>query len=573
MRRFGVFLAALLALSVVVSACGGQKQQEPAGGGDTTQPPAQPKANYLRVPLGDEPPSLDPQITTDTISFEILAATYEGLVRRGPDGTIQKGSGMAEDWTVSEDGTVWTFKLRQNNKWSDGQPVTAKDFEYAWKRAVDPRVASDYAFIVADYIKGGNDVLNACGDDKSCEGDEQKIDEAKAAMGVKALDDYTLEVTLNKPTPWFLSLLTFGTYRPVRQDIVEKFAEKFAIDEDSAVYSGPFVIADWQHEQSLRLEKNPNYWDAANVKLEYIEMPIIKDSQTLVNLFEAGQLDVAGVPSNFVELFQQKYADMLVPWFDGGTFYLQFNVNRKPLNNAKARKAILLAIDRKAYIDTIRKGVSLAATGFTNPVITAPDQSGSFYEKYVAPLNLWPAEGNKEEAKRLWQEALQEEGMSGPVKMELLCYDGDTALLDCQFFQAQVAELGLELTIRQLPFQEKLATADRGEFDIDYAGWGPDYDHMLTFLDLWVTGAPFNRGGYSNSRYDELVKQLQSELDPKKQIEIAVEIEKLIAEDPPIAPIYHRQRLSAQRPYVKGIVRSAFSPDNEFKWATAEERP
>lgn len=585
-RKWFALFALLVVASLVLAACGqgggsqpgnqGQQQQ----GGDGQQAEGPDPDGYILMYESQEPPSLDPGRAEDTVSFEIIGNTYEGLVRRDANGNYEKGSGIAEDWTVSEDGTVYTFKLRQDAKWSDGKPVTAHDFEYAWKRAADPRTGGPYAFIVADYIKGGAAVLAACGDDESCKGDDQKIEQAKAAMGVKAVNDYTLEVTLEKPTPWFISLLSFGTYMPVRKDIVEKFGDKFATEAANAVYNGPFVVAEWEHESRVKLEKNPNYWDADTVKLSYVEYKILKDSQTMVNLYETGQLDVTAVPQTQVEQFQQQHPDEMVSFYDGATFYINFNTKKKPWNNAKARRAVNLAIDRETYINSIRKpGGGEPAVGFTNPVLSVPgDPSKSFYNEHVKPLNLYPAAGDKAQAKQLWEEALKEEGISGPVKAELLCYDTDTALMDCQYFQEQIKEaLGLEVTIKQVPFDQKLDLARRGEFELNYAGWGPDYNHVLTFLDLWVTNGSHNDGKYSSKQYDDLVKQLQDEAkkaqqDPQKQIQIAVELEKLIAQDAPIAPIFHRQAREAQKPYVKGILRQALGPEHDWKWAYTQGR-
>jgi len=571
-RKWFALFALLVIASLALTACGQGGDTGPGQSGEQGQQEQGQQAEYdengyLVVNLGEEPPSLDPQLATDTVSFDILGSTYEGLVRRDPEtGGFKPGLGMALDWQVSEDGTKYTFKLRQDNKWSDGQPVTAHDFEYAWKRAVDPRTASKYAFILTDYIKGGKAVQEAEGD--------AAIEKALENFGVKAVDDYTLEVTLEKPTPWFISLLEFGTYRPVRKDIVEKYGDKFATEADTAVYSGPFMITEWEHGNRLKLEKNPYYWDADNVKLAYIEFKMIKENDTIVNLYETGQLDAIGVPSTHVEIFEQNHKDEMGTWLDGGTFYLMMNNQKKPFNNPKARKAVLLAIDRKTYVDSLRKGAGVPAQGFTNPVITAPDQSGSFYEKYVAPLNLYPAEGDKQQAKQLWDQALQEEGISGTVKAELLCYDTDTALLDCQYFQQQLKDaLGLEVTIKQVPFDQKLEIEKQGNFTISYAGWGPDYDHPLTFLDLWETKGSHNDVKYSNPEYDRLVQQLRSELDPKKQIDIALELEKLIAEEAPVATIYHRESRYAQKPYVKNIIRRALGPEHDWKWAYTQGRP
>ncbi|GAB6877506.1 peptide ABC transporter substrate-binding protein [Thermaerobacter litoralis] len=577
-RKLFALFSLLVVAALVLSACGsgggggqsseGQQQEQPqqqAGGPDSP--------NYLKLNLLDEPPSLDPQLATDTISFEIIGATYEGLVRQDPNGEIKQGSGMAESWEVSEDGLTWTFHLR-DAQWSDGKPVTANDFAYAWKRAMDPRLASQYSYIIAPYIKGGNDVANACGDDGSCDGDDAKIEEALSKVGIEVVDEKTLKVTLSQNVPYFLNLLTFGTWQPVRQDIVEQYGDQFATDADKAVYNGPFIVKEWNHNNSLRIEKNPNYWDAANVKLDYVDFVMVSDAAAYINAYEAGELDVTGVPAEFKEQFEQTHADELGRYADGATFYLVLNTTKKPWNNPKARQAVAYAIDRETYINALNKGIGLPAVSYTNPVITAPGEPGvSFEEKYVRPLNLFPAKADPAKAKQLWQEALQEEGLTEVPTLEFVGDNGDVVKTRLEFFQQQLKQnLGINLQIVQVPFEERLERQRTQKFDIIMAGWGPDYDHPLTFLNMWVCDGPYNDGKYCSEEYDNLVKQLEQETDPAKQRDLAIELEKLIAKDVPIVPIYHREVLYAQKPYVKNLIRRAVGYSPEFKWAYTEGR-
>ncbi|QIA26341.1 peptide ABC transporter substrate-binding protein [Thermaerobacter sp. PB12/4term] len=577
-RKWLALYSLLVVAALVLSACGsgggGQstdnqqpQQQEPSQASGPDSP------NYLKLNLGDEPPSLDPQLATDTISFEIIGATYEGLVRQDANGDFPQGSGIAESWEVSEDGLTYTFHLR-DAQWSDGKPVTANDFAFAWKRAMDPRTASQYSYIVYPYIKGGDAVAGACGDDGSCEGDDAKIEEALNNVGIEVVDEKTLKVTLSQNVPFFMNLLTFPVWRPVRQDIVEQYGDQFATDADKAVYNGPFIVKEWNHNNSLRLEKNPTYWDAQSVKLDYIDFVMVSDAAAYINAYEAGEIDITGVPAEFKEQFEQTHADELGRYADGATFYLVLNTTKKPWNNPKARRAVALAIDRDIYINTLNKGIGLPAVSYTNPVITSPGEPGvSFEEKYVRPLNLFPTKAQPEEAKRLWQEALQEEGISELPTLEFVGDNGDVVKTRLEFFQQQLKQnLGIDMQIVQVPFEERLERQRTQKFDVIMAGWGPDYDHPLTFLDMWVCDGPYNDGKYCSEQYDNLVKQLQQATDPAQQRELAIELEKLIGQDVPIVPIYHREVLYAQKPYVKNLIRRAVGFSPEFKWAYTEGR-
>ena len=574
-KWFSVF-SLLVAAALVLSACGsggGQQTGEGQQQGESQQAGGPDSPSYLRLNLADEPPSLDPQLATDTVSFTIIGATYEGLVRQDPNGEIREGSGMAESWEVSEDGLTYTFHLR-DAQWSDGKPVTANDFAFAWKRAMDPRTASQYAYIVYPYIKGGDAVAAACGDDGSCEGDDAKVEEALKNVGIEVVDDKTLKVTLSKNVPFFLNLLTFGSWQPVRQDIVEQYGDAFATDADKAVYNGPFIVKEWNHNNSLRIEKNPNYWDAENVKLDYVEFAMISDAAAYINAYEAGELDATGVPAEFKEQFEQNHPDELGRYADGATFYLVVNTTKKPWNNPKARQALSLAVDRETFINALNKGIGIPATSYTNPVITAPGEPGvSLEEKYVRPLNLIPTKADPAKAKELWQQALQEEGITDVPTLEFVGDNGDVVKTRLEFFQQQFKQnLGIDVQIVQVPFEERLERQRTQKFDIIMAGWGPDYDHPLTFLDMWVCDGPYNDGKYCNPEYDRLVEQLQNETDPAKQREIAIELEKLIAQDYPIIPIYHREVPYAQKPYVKNVIRRAIGYSPELKWAYTEGR-
>ncbi|HHW18287.1 MAG TPA: hypothetical protein GXX30_05245 [Firmicutes bacterium] len=371
---------------------------------------------HLNLNLGEEPPDLQSITTTDTVSFDVLNACLEGLVRLGPDGQYKPGSGLAESWTVSEDGTKYTFKLKKGLKWSDGTPLTAHDFEYAWKKAVDPRTASQYNYMLF-YIKGAEDVANIQLPDK--EKEPAKYKEAEAAiqaamdkMGVKAVDDLTLEVELVAKNNIFISLTAFPTYFPLNQKAHEKWGDKYATEKDKMLFCGPFVIDKWEHGSKMVLKKNPNYWDAKNVKLEYIQFDMIKDINTPISMYEANQLDAIGVPGDFIPKFQKERPQEFHQMAEAVAWYLECNLNHPVLKDPKFRKALSMAIDRQAYCDNVLRNYSKPATGLTPPSIAGKDATESFHDKYIG--NILPATGNPQEAQKLLKESLKQLGYAMP---------------------------------------------------------------------------------------------------------------------------------------------------------------
>jgi ABC-type oligopeptide transport system substrate-binding subunit len=372
---------------------------------------------YLNVNLGEEPPDLQTLTSTDQISFRVMNAVLEGLTRRALDGAYAQGSGLAESWTVSEDGTVYTFKLRPGLVWSDGTPLTAKDFEYAWKMAVDPRTASQYNYLFF-IIKGAADVADITVPD--AEADKAAYDEAiadieaaKEAMGVKAIDDTTLEVVLEAPTSYFINLTAFPSFFPVSQAAKERWGEEYATELDKMLYCGPFTITTWDHGSKMVLTKNESYWDASSVKLQKINMDMIKDINTPVTMYEAGELDHIAVPGDFIPKFQQERPEEFSQLAEATAWYLECNLEHPVLKDVRFRKALSMALDRQAYCDNVLANYSAPATGLVPPSMTGlPGEL--YHELYVG--DILPTTAQPDEAKALAQEALEALGYTMPTK-------------------------------------------------------------------------------------------------------------------------------------------------------------
>ncbi|MDN4595474.1 peptide ABC transporter substrate-binding protein [Polycladomyces subterraneus] len=532
-KRFYLSLVILLVAGMLLSACGGVQQNSGASG------------NVLNVRVDGEPPNLDSAVSTDNISFNLLNAVMEGLTRLDKDNKPQLA--MAESYTISPDKKTYTFKLR-DAKWSDGRPVRAQDFEYGWKRALAPQTASQYAYILYP-------ILNA---------EKYNTGKAKAEdVGVKALDDKTLQVKLEAPSPYFLGLTSFATYLPQRQDIVEKYGKQYAQEPNKMVYNGPFVLASWQHNESYTLKKNPNYWDKATVKLDGINFKIVKEVSSAINLYKTNGLDyVPRISQEFVDAYKSK--PDFKPVTEATTVYLEFNMKKeKVLRNVKIRKAIQMGIDTNILAQNIAKE-GKPATALVPP--TLQGGNGKLFRDQAPGYVKF----NKEEAKKLLAEGLKEEGLSQFPTMELLGDDTDVAKRCLQFIKEQLrTNLGINVNIRSVPFKERLQRSQDGNFQIVLSRWGADYDDAMTFLDLFLTGNAFNRGGYSNPKYDDLIKKAKMNPDFNQRLQQMVEAEKiLIQDDAGIAPLYWRQRQNLERPNIKGLVHHPFGPDDDFKWAT-----
>jgi oligopeptide transport system substrate-binding protein len=565
-------LAATFALGLLAGCGGASSNNDPNSNpgntpGTSQNEPKKDEPQELTLNIGTEPPQLDSALTTDTVSFVVLNQVMEGLVRPGEGGAVVKGSGMAADWTVSDDGLVWTFKIK-DAKWSDGQPVTSKDFAYAWMRALDPNTGSQYNYQLF-YIKGAQafSTLSLEDDDFAA-----KYEALKKEVAIETPDDKTLKVTLERPVSYFESLLSFPTYLPQRQDVVEKHGDKYAAEADTMVYNGPFVLKSWQHESEIVLEKNPNYWDAGTVKLTKVTFKMINDSNTAINMFEANQLDSTGLPGQYIAQYKDK------PGFfsraEPTTFYLVFNLGdanpeKAYLKNVHIRRAISLAIDRQTYADAVLADGSQPATSYTPPTININGQS---FQKLTGDLLSTKADPAK--AQEELKLGLQELGLDKLPPMEMLSGTGDQAKKLAQGVQGMVQQNlpGVILNIVPLDFKVRLERQRLGQFDIVFGGWGADYDDPNTFLDMWVTGGGHNDARWSNPEYDALIKQAAETNDPAARAEAFKRAEQLLMSELPIVPLFFDATNGIRKPWVKGVRDFAVGASTDLKYAYIEGR-
>ncbi|MBD7965619.1 peptide ABC transporter substrate-binding protein [Fictibacillus norfolkensis] len=552
--KWSLLLTLVLVLSMFLAACSGgdkDKASDSKGGEDekATEKPSEPQV--LNLLDGEEIPSMDSSQATDSVSFEVMNNVMEGLYRLDKDN--KPTPGVAEKHEVNEDGTVYTFKLNPNAKWSDGSQVVAKDFVYAWQKALTPDTLSEYAYIMGP-VKNANAIQT--------DGDPLygKVDQ----LGVKAVDDTTLEVTLEAPAPYFLGLTGFATFYPQKEEFVKKQADKYALESNTLLYNGPFVLNEWKHNEGWQYKKNDNYWDKDNVMLDEINVKIVKDVATGVNLYETGQTDIAGLSMEYVD--QYKDNDDLYTRGEATVFFLRLNQKSEVLKNANIRKAIDMAYDKQSMVDVLLNNGSTPAY-YLVPGEFTPGPDGEDYRKTNGNFG----EYNLEKAKELWATGLKEVGKDS-VELELLNYDSDGAKKMGEFFKNQLEKNlpGIKVSIKAQPFKQKLDLETKGEYDFSYAGWGPDYQDPMTFLDMFVTDGAHNQMAYSNPEYDKLIEGAKKETDEKKRWQMMLDAEKVLFEDQAISPLYQRGVTGLQKPYVKGLAHHLFGADTSYKWAYIE---
>ncbi|SFC89112.1 oligopeptide transport system substrate-binding protein [Bacillus sp. 491mf] len=560
-KKITAVVAPVLAMSVALTACSGAGDKKASTELKTgeKQPGGKLAAKQvLNLVEANEIPSMDVSKSTDTVSSVMLGNTMEGLYRLDKDN--KPIPGIAESYKKSDDGKKYTFKLRKDAKWSNGDSVTAKDFVFAWQRLLDPKTAAEYAFIMYD-------MKNA-----------KAINEGKSpvdSLGVKAVDDYTLEVELDNPVPYFLGLTAFTSFLPLNEKVVKENGDKYGLEADKMVYNGPFKMTEWKHEQGWKVVKNDQYWDKANVKLDEINWSVVKEQSTRVNLYESGQLDRVGLTAEYVDKYKankDEFGTLLEP----STYFLRLNQKRNGqdtvLKNKKVRQAIAMAFDKKALANVILNDGSKPVDALIPEKFTAGPDGKDYHETYKST----GIKTDLKKAKQVWEDAKKELGKE-EVTIEFLNYDTDSAKKIGEYLKEQLEKNlpGLKINIKLQPFKQKLKLETGQDYDMSYAGWTPDYADPMTFLDMFQTGNPQNEMSYSNANYDEIIKKSQGELltDPKKRWGEMAKAEKILLEDEvALVPMYQPGRAFLQRPTVHNIYKHNVGCQYSYKWAYITEK-
>lgn len=506
-------------------------------------------AQRIRIVLKSEPPNLNSVRATDVVSSFVLNHIMEGLLQY--DARNELIAGVAERWQLRDDGA--TFWLRRDARWSDGKPVTARDFVFAWQRVVDPVSVSQYAFALFP-------IANA-----------ERINRGElpsAALGVHAFDDYRLDVRFERPCPYFLGLTAFATYFPLREDFYRARGERYAADATDLLFNGPFMLTRWDHGARLTLTKNPRYWNAGATRLQEIDIPYItSDARAAFNLFEQGstamaQLDAATLPEATergapMQLFQT-----------GGIYFLEFNLRPDRLTaNVHVRRAVQALFSPEQLVNkVIGLPGNIAATSLFPT--TVQGEAGSFREEFPVP----PAPRGVALAQNELEQARRELNIDAWPPLVLLAGTSNTAKKQAEYFQQLLQRgLGIPVRIDNQIFKQALEKMTRGDFDIAMAGWVPDFDDAITFGDLMASWNENNRGRYANPAYDALVHAANATGNQRVRMPLFAQMQKLLIDDVPILPTYESAEMYAIDPRLRGVSRARFAGDLDFRRAYVEE--
>jgi oligopeptide transport system substrate-binding protein len=537
-KKISYFLSLSVAVSMLLAGCNSSNDKT----GGTAE---KSKDQVLNLIGNDELPGLDSSIATDAESFNVLGNVMEGLMTLGKNDAVEPG--IAEKVDTNADKTVYTFHLR-DAKWSNGDPVTAKDFVYAWKRTANPKTASQYASMFV-YLKNGADVTSG----------KAPVD----SLGVKAIDDKTLEVTLEKPVPYFESLVTFPTFYPLNQKFVESQGKNYALEAGNLIYDGPFKLSKWDHNVSYTLEKNDDYWDAKDVKLKQINFNIVKDVAATVNLFTTGKVDRVVLSSEFVDKYRNDKKNFGT-YGTPTTFFLRLNEKRNPaLKNVNIRKALSYSFKREDITNGILNNGSQPFGGIVPANFV--QANGSDFHKANGDLVTY----DKAKATQYWQQGLKELGKNN-LTLELLGVDDDTNKKVEEYLQGALTSAlpGLTINLKQVPFKQKLDNETKQDYDISLGGWGPDYLDATTFLNLFNSKSEFNQMSFNDPKYDDLMNKANKEYltDIPKRDQALLDAEKiLVQEDAAIIPLFQRSRAYLMNPKVNGLIIHNLAPDYTYK--------
>jgi len=535
------FMKRILSVGLAVAALwtGCAKRETPVAAGNREQ--------ILYRGNTSEPESLDPYLVRGATEWTIVGGLFEGLVT--PDmATLEPRPGVAERWEVSADGLTYTFHLRANVTWSDGTPLTAKDFEYGARRLLAPRLGASHAEANLFFVRGAREYQGGRTKDFS-------------SVGVKARDERTIEFTLARPTPFFLSALYL--FFPVPQATVEKFA---AMDErvnnwirpGNLVGNGPFRLKAWKHDQGVVLERNPRYWDAAKVRLKEIHFLPIENTSAEETAFRTGQLHMTSlVPLNKVEVYEREQPDRLKVVDDRGVYFYSLNVNKPPLNDRRVRQALALAVDRERLTKHVTKGGKVPAFNFTPPGIGG----------YTAAARLT---FDPERARALLKEAGFEGGKNFPP-LELLVDARDHHRVIAEAVQQMWRkELGVAVTLRNEETQVLNASKRSMDFQMVRGSWNATtYQDPFFFLGAWQSGALYNEAKWSNAEFDRNVEATWT-VDAAARTAAWQRAEAIFLEEVPVIPLFFSTQVILMNPSVKGWQPRPFA-DRRLKELWLEE--
>ncbi|EUJ41335.1 peptide ABC transporter substrate-binding protein [Brochothrix campestris] len=553
MKKFkaSVVMAIVLVVGLVLAACGGGSSSS----SDKKESSKETKEQKISLLESSQISTMDSVMATDTVSFTAMDQVFEGLYTLGKDDKYELGV-AAEEPKISDDNKKYTFKLREDAKWSNGDDVTAADFVFGWQKAVNPETGSQYAYMFDGVVENASDIMTK----------KKAVD----TLGVKAIDDKTLEITLERPITYINSLYAFGTFLPQNEKYVKAQGKEYGKTSENIIYNGAFKMKDWDGSgDTWEYVKNDKYWDAKNVKLESAKINVVKQPSTGINLYTKGEADAVTLSAEYAKQYANDKNRISVP--QASVFYLKFNQKRDgketALANKNVRTAVAQAFDKEAYVKNILANGSVATDQEVPEGLATLE--GEDFTKAAASANDYLTYDVKA-AQKAWEAAKKEVG--DKVTLELLSDDTDNAKSSSQYMKDQLEKNlpGLTVSLKNVPFNNRVDLDSKSDFDIELSGWGADFQDPMTFLDLYVTGGTNANINYSNKEYDALItaNKTTDAADPAKRWDNFIKAQNiLINEDVAIAPIYQRSLSILQNPDIKDMYRHNFGADYSLKAA------
>ncbi|MDF1494611.1 peptide ABC transporter substrate-binding protein [Caproiciproducens sp. CPB-2] len=540
-------LALILAASMVLatSGCGftGTASSAAASGPAQSEGTAKTSDGTITVYDTNEIRTMVQWAASDNNSFTILNNVSEGLYRLNEKHEPEPA--LAESYKVSDDKLTYTFTLRDGLKWSNGTALTAKDFVFSWLKQMSTDATNGYSFIMTDYIVNGAEYLD---------------NKAKAEdVGVKALDDKTLEVKLKQPTPYFVRLTVLPMFFPLNEEYVKSQGANYGLKAENMIYCGPYTLATYDPASGSTLKKNDSYWDAANVKVSNVNVRIIKEQATALNAYKSGELSRVTLSSSDVPAMKSSAEFSSTSEFR--TNYLQFNLANKAVSNKNIRLALGYAVDRATLADVVLADGSAPATG-----LIANGMYGDGTKSFRG-LNGDITTFDAAKAKEYWEKGVKELG-SAP-SLTLLTEDDSVTKTVATYIQGEFKKnLGIDVKIDSKTKKAKNQLMDDNNYQMAVTAWGADYDDAMTYMDLWTNGTPY-RGNYKSDTYNSLIADAKKQTDDAKRLQDMLSAEKtLVSEDAVVSPLFYRGFAYLTKPSVENLVTHPFGPPIEFKYAS-----
>lgn len=543
-KLLGIFLSVTMGLTAFTG-CGSftDSKSTVTAPGTTGAASTAVNSDVLSVYVDTEIKTLVQWAASENQAFKVINNISEGLYRLDENDELVPG--LAEDCIISDDKLTYTFKLREGLKWSNGTPLTAYDFAFAWLKQMSSEETNGYSFILNDYIVNGNEYYAG----------EVSAEE----VGIKVLDDTTLEVKIKTPTPYFTRLTVHPVYFPLNEEFVTAQGDQYALSPENMIYCGPYVLSSFDSAVGASFEKNAEYWDAENVAIEKCRIRIIKEAATALSAYQAGEISNVKLVSSDVNKYKDNPEFKQMNEFR--TTYIQFNTTDEVLSNTNIRKALSLAIDRDTLVEVILADGSAPARGLVARGMYG-DGSSTFRE-----LNGDVTVFSIDEAKTYWAKGVEELGME--PQLTLLVPDDSVTKSVATYVQSEYKKnLGIDIIIDTKTTQARGALMDANDYQFAITGWGADYDDAMTYMDLWATNAPY-RGNYGNEKYAQIIEQAKVETDEADRLELLFESEKLLVEeDAVVSPLYNRGSASLTKSNVENLVEHPFGPPLDFKYAS-----